>query len=69
MALLSAFAEMGLKLRVDLPEQAMEVTAMFFRSATSANESHVSMLHFSKIYSCFPACLVILPNYGLFWCY
>ncbi|KAK6912370.1 ABC1 atypical kinase-like domain [Dillenia turbinata] len=38
-ALLSAFAEMGLKLRLDVPEQAMEVTSIFFRTTTPANEA------------------------------
>uniref|UniRef100_A0A2P2K6L6 Ubiquinone biosynthesis protein coq-8 n=3 Tax=Rhizophora mucronata TaxID=61149 RepID=A0A2P2K6L6_RHIMU len=38
-ALLSAFAEMGLKLRLDLPEQAMEVTSIFFRTSTPASEA------------------------------
>ncbi|KAF5726315.1 putative Ubiquinone biosynthesis protein coq-8 [Tripterygium wilfordii] len=38
-ALLSAFEEMGLRLRVDLPEQAMEVTTVFFRATTPANEA------------------------------
>ncbi|ESW33524.1 hypothetical protein PHAVU_001G077100 [Phaseolus vulgaris] len=42
-ALLSAFAEMGLKLRLDIPEQAMEVTTVFFRSTTPANEYHKTM--------------------------
>ena len=42
-ALLSAFSEMGLKLRLDMPEQAMEVTTVFFRTSTSAKESLVSM--------------------------
>ncbi|XP_014504335.1 uncharacterized protein LOC106764583 isoform X1 [Vigna radiata var. radiata] len=42
-ALLSAFAEMGLKLRLDMPEQAMEVTTVFFRSTTPANEYHKTM--------------------------
>lgn len=42
-ALLSAFAEMGLKLRLDIPEQAMEITSVFFRSTTPANESHETM--------------------------
>ncbi|KAL2318235.1 hypothetical protein Fmac_032111 [Flemingia macrophylla] len=42
-ALLSAFSEMGLKLRLDIPEQAMEVTAIFFRSTTPANEYHKTM--------------------------
>ena len=43
MALLSAFAEMGLKLRMDLPEQAMEVTTIFFRNSTPASEASVSI--------------------------
>ncbi|KAI3977057.1 hypothetical protein MKX01_032172 [Papaver californicum] len=38
-ALLSAFAEMGLRLRVDLPEQAMEVTNVFFRASTPASQA------------------------------
>ncbi|XP_024031657.1 uncharacterized protein LOC21402807 [Morus notabilis] len=38
-ALLSAFAEMGLKLRLDVPEQAMEVITVFFRATTSAKQS------------------------------
>lgn len=38
-ALLSAFAEMGLKLRLDMPEQAMEVTTVFFRTSTPAKQS------------------------------
>ncbi|CAJ1972299.1 unnamed protein product [Sphenostylis stenocarpa] len=42
-ALLSAFAEMGLKLRLDIPEQAMEVTTVFFRATTPANEYHKTM--------------------------
>ncbi|XP_002527984.2 uncharacterized protein LOC8282084 [Ricinus communis] len=42
-ALLSAFAEMGLKLRLDLPEQAMEVTNVFFRTSTPANEAFENM--------------------------
>ncbi|KAK6237140.1 hypothetical protein SCA6_012477 [Theobroma cacao] len=42
-ALLSAFSEMGLKLRLDAPEQAMEVTTVFFRSSTPANEAHQTM--------------------------
>ncbi|CAI5502554.1 unnamed protein product [Closterium sp. Naga37s-1] len=37
--LLSAFSEMGLKLRVDLPEDAMAVTAFFFRTAAPAPEA------------------------------
>ncbi|XP_044509223.1 uncharacterized protein LOC123228086 [Mangifera indica] len=39
-ALLSAMAEMGLKLRLDMPEQAMEITTLFFRESTPADESH-----------------------------
>lgn len=50
MALLSAFAEMGLKLRLDIPEQAMEVTAVFFRATTPANEYHVSMPLAPEVY-------------------
>ncbi|KAI5673036.1 hypothetical protein M9H77_13400 [Catharanthus roseus] len=42
-ALLSAFAEMGLKLRLDMPEQAMEIATVFFRSSTPANEAHENM--------------------------
>ncbi|KAF3446469.1 hypothetical protein FNV43_RR11648 [Rhamnella rubrinervis] len=42
-ALLSAFAEMGLKLRLDMPEQAMDVTTLFFRSSTPAKESFETM--------------------------
>lgn len=42
-ALLSAFAEMGLKLRVDMPEQVMDVTTVFFRNSTPATEALVSM--------------------------
>ncbi|XP_058113531.1 uncharacterized protein LOC131256618 [Magnolia sinica] len=42
-ALLSAFAEMGLRLRLDLPEQAMEVTGVFFRTSTPAKEALENM--------------------------
>ncbi|KNA22476.1 hypothetical protein SOVF_033750 [Spinacia oleracea] len=42
-ALLSAFAEMGLKLRMDLPEQEMEVATVFFRNSTPASEAAVSI--------------------------
>ncbi|TVU07723.1 hypothetical protein EJB05_41090 [Eragrostis curvula] len=38
-ALLSAFAEMGLKLRVDMPQQAMEIATIFFRQSTTSSES------------------------------
>lgn len=47
MALLSAFAEMGLKLRMDLPELAMEVTAIFFRNSTPASEASENLRKFS----------------------
>ncbi|KAG8636469.1 uncharacterized protein LOC110602898 [Manihot esculenta] len=42
-ALLSAFAEMGLRLRLDIPDQAMEVTNTFFRTSTLANEAFENM--------------------------
>ncbi|CAI9784734.1 unnamed protein product [Fraxinus pennsylvanica] len=38
-ALLSSFAEMGLRLRLDMPEQAMEMASVFFRSSTPASEA------------------------------
>lgn len=41
--LLSAFSEMGLKLRLDMPEQAMEVATAFFRATTPANEALVRL--------------------------
>lgn len=43
MALLSAFAEMGLKLRLDMPEQAMDIATVFFRTSPPANEALVRM--------------------------
>ncbi|XP_010927205.1 uncharacterized protein [Elaeis guineensis] len=42
-ALLSAFAEMGLKLRLDMPEQAMDIASVFFRNSTPANEALENM--------------------------
>ncbi|KAK2994048.1 hypothetical protein RJ640_012318 [Escallonia rubra] len=42
-ALLSAFAEMGLKLRLDIPEQAMEVINVFFRTSTPPSEALENM--------------------------
>ncbi|KAG9449275.1 hypothetical protein H6P81_009240 [Aristolochia fimbriata] len=42
-SLLSAFAEMGLRLRLDLPEQAMEVTNTVFRATTPAKEALENM--------------------------
>ncbi|GAB2276038.1 hypothetical protein Dimus_010780 [Dionaea muscipula] len=47
-ALLSAFAEMGLKLRMDLPEQAMEVTTIFFRNTTPASEASETVKSFTE---------------------
>uniref|UniRef100_A0A803LYT6 ABC1 atypical kinase-like domain-containing protein n=2 Tax=Chenopodium quinoa TaxID=63459 RepID=A0A803LYT6_CHEQI len=47
-ALLSAFSEMGLKLRMDLPEQAMEVTTIFFRNSTPASEAAETLKNFSE---------------------
>ncbi|KAL0916643.1 hypothetical protein M5K25_014171 [Dendrobium thyrsiflorum] len=38
-ALLSSFAEMGLKLRLDMPDLAMEVSTLFFRTSTLASEA------------------------------
>ena len=51
MALLSAFAEMGLKLRLDLPDQAMSVAGLFFRSSTPSNEALVSKFFTSFFHS------------------
>ncbi|XP_020264539.1 uncharacterized protein LOC109840344 isoform X2 [Asparagus officinalis] len=42
-ALLSSFEEMGLKLRVDMPEQVMDVTTVFFRTSTPATEALENM--------------------------
>ncbi|KAL4625105.1 hypothetical protein ACB092_05G000200 [Castanea dentata] len=42
-ALLSAFAEMGFKLSLDMPEQAMEITTVLFRTSISAKESLEAM--------------------------
>ncbi|KAK9741670.1 hypothetical protein RND81_03G121000 [Saponaria officinalis] len=47
-ALLSAFSEMGLKLRMDLPEQAMEVTTIFFRNSTPASEAPETLKKFAE---------------------
>jgi aarF domain-containing kinase len=38
-ALLSAFEEMGLKLRVDMPQQSMDIATIFFRQSTTADEA------------------------------
>ncbi|KAJ4958436.1 hypothetical protein NE237_025547 [Protea cynaroides] len=42
-ALLSAFSEMGLKLRLDMPEQVMQVSSLFFRTSTPASEALENM--------------------------
>ncbi|XP_042498174.1 uncharacterized protein LOC122076742 [Macadamia integrifolia] len=42
-ALLSAFAEMGLRLRLDMPEQAMQITSVLFRTSTPASEAFENM--------------------------
>ncbi|KAK0571202.1 hypothetical protein LWI29_012394 [Acer saccharum] len=47
-ALLSAFSEMGLKLRLDLPEQAMDVTSVFFRNSTPASEAHETVKNLAE---------------------
>ncbi|KAL0393838.1 UNVERIFIED_CONTAM: AarF domain-containing protein kinase [Sesamum latifolium] len=47
-ALLSSFAEMGLKLRLDLPEQVMEISSVFFRNSTPANEAYQTMKSFAE---------------------
>lgn len=47
-ALLSALSEMGLRLRLDLPDQAMEVATVFFRSSTPASEALENMRSLSK---------------------
>jgi hypothetical protein len=43
-ALLAAFSQMGLKLRVDMPQQSLEIAKIFFRNSTPANEAAVSRL-------------------------
>ena len=65
-ALLSAFAEMGFKLRLDMPEQAMEITSVLFRTSSSAKESLVSM-HYACVTSStvFPS---LSPDLVLFTC-
>lgn len=56
-ALLSAFAEMGLKLRLDMPEQAMEIATVFFRSSTPANEAHVRK--YALVFFTYPLLLIL----------
>lgn len=47
-ALLSAFSEMGLRLRLDVPEESMVVINMLFRQSTPAKESHENMRTLNK---------------------
>ncbi|XP_011082268.1 uncharacterized protein LOC105165093 [Sesamum indicum] len=47
-ALLSSFAEMGLKLRLDIPEQVMEISSVFFRNSTPASEAYQTMKSFAE---------------------
>ncbi|CAA0814948.1 ABC1 family protein [Striga hermonthica] len=47
-ALLSSFAEMGLKLRLDIPEQVMEISNVFFRNSTPANEAQQNVKAFAE---------------------
>lgn len=48
-ALLSAFTEIGLKLRMDMPEDAMQVTNFFFRRSIPGKESPVSWIILSDV--------------------
>ncbi|KAL8521597.1 hypothetical protein ACS0TY_011934 [Phlomoides rotata] len=47
-ALLSSFSEMGLKLRLDVPEQVMEIANVFFRTSTPAKEAPQLMKAFAE---------------------
>ncbi|PIN15324.1 putative unusual protein kinase [Handroanthus impetiginosus] len=47
-ALLSSFAEMGLKLRLDIPDQVMEISNVFFRSSTPAHEAQQNLKAFAE---------------------
>ncbi|EFJ33839.1 hypothetical protein SELMODRAFT_266894 [Selaginella moellendorffii] len=47
-ALLSAFSEMGLVLKLDMPEEAMEITNFFFRRSLPAEESVAEMKELVK---------------------
>ncbi|KAK6137173.1 hypothetical protein DH2020_029081 [Rehmannia glutinosa] len=47
-ALLSSFAEMGLKLRLDIPEQVMEIANVFFLEFNPANEAQQNMKAFAE---------------------
>lgn len=43
-ALLSAFTEMGFKLRLDMPEQVMDITSLLFCNSAPTPEAFVSTL-------------------------
>ena len=72
-ALLSALSEMGLRLRLDLPDQAMEVATVFFRSSTPASEALVSIsyllrklpIQLLKILSCTNSFVLIRKTWDL----
>ena len=49
-ALLSSFTELGLKLRMDMPEDAMQVTNFFFRRSIPGKESPVSWITLSNMF-------------------
>lgn len=64
-ALLSAFAEIGLKLRMDMPEDAMQVTNFFFRRSIPGKESPVSRITLSGAIGIayeFQKSLLFFPN-------
>ena len=63
MALLSSFAEMGLKLRLDMPEQVMDVATVFFRNSTPPGEAQVSPIMFLDSPSHLTS---IYPSVGIF---
>ncbi|XP_058009946.1 uncharacterized protein LOC110636745 isoform X2 [Hevea brasiliensis] len=46
--LLSAFAELGLRLRLDIPDQAMAVTNLFFRTSTPASEASENLKYLAE---------------------
>ncbi|XP_039117743.1 probable protein kinase UbiB isoform X1 [Dioscorea cayenensis subsp. rotundata] len=47
-ALLSSFAEMGLKLRLDMPEQVMDVATVLFRNSTPPQEAQETMKNLAE---------------------
>lgn len=52
-ALLSAFTEIGLRLRMDMPEDAMQVTNFFFRRSIPGKESPVCVTLLMFVGKCF----------------